>query len=826
MRTALRKIYDFITPYLIVVGLFLAAILLLKIAETIGFFSHEKVKFFLTVYPRFLYNTIVYAFLSLLTLPLYTIIRAFSKKAAVITISVIFSILFLAELGMTIYSSHTGALLNCEIIIRPVKETLFTINSTIAWWYTIPLIACTIALFIWLGLLCSRRRLPLWLGLTIIVIILGAAPFIGKAPQLTAGNYRTISLNYMTNKSWYCLQSCLDYRTFINNSTIANDENQSITADETLLKQFAAEHPQWQVPDMLYPLERQNNIPDVISHYFDFSSEKPNIVVLIVESLGAEWNESICFVPFIDSLAHNSLYWSNCLSTTNRSFGAVPATTGSVPSGLRGFQFGNMPRHNSLLSLLKHNGYQTNGFYAGDWAFDCVLDYMMAQKTDYLSPYYTEYKKKKDPQLMLGAWWGYHDHVLFKRSLEDIRQQPATQPRMDLYITISAHDNFELGNNQLQKTYSQRAEQLIATADADTRKFWSGHTLRAASLIYTDDCVRQFIHDYCALPGGKNTIFVITGDHSSGIHSQNRLSNYHVPLIIWSPMLKQSKHFPALVTHNDITPTLTAMLAAKGFISQPEYVHWIGHELDTSSTFRSNVKMLIINYSHEIIDMVYNEYFYHSATRWEPESVNEIDEHILFHHQYDPTLRQQLADKLALYKYINQYVYHSDHLTQHPIQNSAIYMPILNYTHPADVTCRNPKYKPSEKDFQVYYIMPQQALPCSEKWNSVRMTIQAEVQIMDSLWQDQHMNLVLCCNDDNMLYPTTYKDKISKFINTDQIIKGQWYPICVSKEFRVNHAKKLKAYVAIHTPEYDEYWLPDCQMNMRNIHVLVEGAHE
>ena len=93
MRTALRKIYDFIAPYLIVVGLFLAAILLLKIAETIGFFSHEKVKFFLTVYPRFLYNTIVYAFLTLLTLPLYTIIRAFSKKAAIITLSVIFSIL-------------------------------------------------------------------------------------------------------------------------------------------------------------------------------------------------------------------------------------------------------------------------------------------------------------------------------------------------------------------------------------------------------------------------------------------------------------------------------------------------------------------------------------------------------------------------------------------------------------------------------------------------------------------------------------------------------------------------------------------------------------
>lgn len=824
MRAALRKIYHFIAPYLAVVGLFFAIILLFKIIDTAIFFSHEKVKFFLTVYPRFLYNLIVYAFFALLTLPLYALIRAFSQKAAVITLSAIFAILFLFELGMTIYTSHTGTLLYCELIVRPLKETLFTINSTIAWWYTIPLIVCTIALFIWLGLLCTRKQLPLGLGLTILVLVLGGAPFIGKAPKLTFGDYRPVTLNYMTNKSWYCLLSCSDYLHYVRNSPANTDNQQTIAADEELLKQFANEHPEWQVPDLLYPLERQNNVPDVLSPYFKFKSEKPNIVILIVESLGAEWTENICFTPFIDSLAHNGLYWSNCLSTTNRSFGAVPAITGSVPCGMRGFQFGNMPNHNSLLSILKHNGYRTSGFYAGDWAFDCVLDYMIAQKPDFLSPFYAEYMKLKDPQLLLGAWWGYHDHMLFKRSIEHIQQESTTQPRMDLYVTISAHDNMELNNNKLQQTYTKRVKQMVASADAETRKMW-GNTLRIASMVYTDDCVRQFIHDYCALPGGKNTIFIITGDHSSGLKKENKLSTYHVPLIIWSPLLKQSRHFPALVTHNDVAPTLTAMMAAQGFISKPDYVQWVGRELDTSSVFRSNARMLIINYAHEIIEMIYDDYLYHSPTRWERENVYRIDDNVaLTRLDNRPGLTQYLAKKLALYKYINQYVYHGNKLTKNPIQHSTRYFSIINYQRSSELTCRNPQYKPSEKWHQTYYIMPQYNLSADEKWNRVRITIQAEVQVMDSLWQDQYMNLVLCCNGDNMLYPTTYKDKISKFIVTDQVIPGEWYPIRVSKEFVVTGADNLKAYVAVNTPEYDEYWLPNCQMNMRNIVVQVEGA--
>ena len=89
-------------------------------------------------------------------------------------------------------------------------------------------------------------------------------------------------------------------------------------------------------PDEKFPMEFIDNTKDNLSQYFNESEAKPNIVLLIVESLGNEWmgtNNMMAepIMPFLDSLSKESLYWRNCMSTTLRSFGAVPSLTGSFP---------------------------------------------------------------------------------------------------------------------------------------------------------------------------------------------------------------------------------------------------------------------------------------------------------------------------------------------------------------------------------------------------------------------------------------------------------------------------------------------------------------
>jgi len=51
---------------------------------------------------------------------------------------------------------------------------------------------------------------------------------------------------------------------------------------------------------------------DVLSPFFTIHKKKPNIVVLVVEGLGAEFigdNNYSGFTPYLDSLISKSLYW-------------------------------------------------------------------------------------------------------------------------------------------------------------------------------------------------------------------------------------------------------------------------------------------------------------------------------------------------------------------------------------------------------------------------------------------------------------------------------------------------------------------------------------
>ena len=104
--------------------------------------------------------------------------------------------------------------------------------------------------------------------------------------------------------------------------------------------------------------------------------EKPNIVFIIVESLGGEFagngNQWSGFTPFLDSIIEKSLYWKNGLSLSGRTFGIMPSLLGSLPPGRQGFMSEGpvYPDHLTLISILKDQGYHTSHFSGFDTYFD------------------------------------------------------------------------------------------------------------------------------------------------------------------------------------------------------------------------------------------------------------------------------------------------------------------------------------------------------------------------------------------------------------------------------------------------------------------------
>ena len=86
-----------------------------------------------------------------------------------------------------------------------------------------------------------------------------------------------------------------------------------------------------------------------------------------------------------------------------------------------------------------------------------------------------------------------------------------------------------------------------------------------------------------------------------------QLDRFHVPLVVYSPMLKKPEKFSSLVTHFDITPSLVAMLDADSIISRPKVAAWIGHGLDDGKDFRNANAYPLMRNKNEILDFVDGE---------------------------------------------------------------------------------------------------------------------------------------------------------------------------------------------------------------------------
>lgn len=743
-------------------------------------------------------------FMSLIVFTIYCLLCYFSKKIADWTSSILFGIIVFGEIGLTIYANESGQLMGKELFIRPLAETMQTVMAAMSLFSVITITLAVIGGFALLTFFARRKLQARWTTIFVSTLAFLSIPSIFFIDNVLDNTDNLGARNRETSKMWFMA--------FSNFSGDSESIGTDVTYNEQRIDEFLAENPNYSVPDKHYPLERIDNTTDVLGSYFRESDKKPNIVLIVVESLGNEMMGN-GLSPFIDSLASHGLYWKNCMSTTTRSYGAVPAITSSV-IGPKGFQFGVMPEHNSLIKILKANGYRANAFYGGDFSFDCISEYLIAQDIDYMSDFYNECKANKN----LGSWWGFFDHVMFNRSIEEISKMES--PMFNLLITITNHEALNIKDEQRQREFTIKTDAVIANMDTENADIYSKNKNRFCSMLYTDDCIRNFINKYKQLPNFDNTIFIITGDHSSGLILDNRLSYFRVPLIIWSPMLEKTGTFSSLVTHNDIAPSINALLREKYKLNTPKLIHWISDGLDTSNNTNFNKKMLHVNYNREMREIIYDNYIYWTKDKLEDEGVEDITDLSNLKITCDDSLKSSLHRKLELYKYICRYTYYNNKVTNHPIIKSHNYH-ILNKLHEkSKIICTTPDKKPSEVGTQTFKLFDDIAV--DEKAKKIKVTLNAEVFINDSLLQDDFMDLVFECVDRKTNAKINYIDKVSKFLKTEIIRKDRWYDLSVSKEFAVKDGSDIVISVYISSVRYDDQWVGGSVLTVGDRHLIVE----
>ncbi|GGK50360.1 MULTISPECIES: alkaline phosphatase family protein [Flavobacteriaceae] len=562
--------------------------------------------------------------IGLLFLPLYLIFYFIKKPVGIIFIKVLFTLIIIGQFALVKYNLTTHVNLGADILGYSLNEMSTTVaaSGSVSFFSFLPFIVLSMFFFginFTFNKFTNERKF--FASTFIILLIFGSSKLI----------FSEASETIYKNKLSFLGTDIYKYQL---ERKLMDTYNLTKKDEYPLLKSF-----------------QDSN--DVLSPFFNIKEEKPNIVIIMVEGLGSEFvgkGNYGGFTPFLDSLIPQSLFWENFVSNTGRTFGCVPSLLGSLPYGEKGFmELNPIPSHFSLISVLKANDYTTS-FYAGHQTnFDRLINFLEYNKVDHVineSSFGPEYVKTVGNSD--GFSWGYPDSEIYKKTLSELDRKK--MPRLDIVMTLTNHEPFEfaLKDTYLEKVYSlMNSEQ---TFKIDKQEITAYKDI-FASLLYTDKSLENFMLEYAKRPEYNNTIFIITGDHRLiPIVQKDKLCRFHVPLIIFSPMLKQSEKFKSVSSHWDVTPSLLSFLMNNYKFNNMKETFWMSQGLDTARQFRNIHKIPLMRYKGAINDYIYKDHFYSS------DELYKINENFGTNKIIDENLHKTVSDSFLEFKKLNAYV--------------------------------------------------------------------------------------------------------------------------------------------------------------------------
>ncbi len=538
---------------------------------------------------------------------IHVALSIFSTIGARVLIQVILTVFLIAHLALIFYFMKTLLPLGKDLFAYNIDDLLLTVSAS-GQLNTLNIIlgaaatAFVLGLF-YLGIRLFQFNLNSYFVLT--ALLFGGLLMITIMDQKDDLVASETKRNIQLNKSRYLTEQSFDHLMY--GGEFYFDFYLRGTNDDLLVtKEFTNQE---------YPFLHKNEYPDVLSPFFDSLTQAPDLVFIFVESLGKAYSGSGAylgsFTPFLDSLEQHSLVWTNALSSTGRTFGLQPGVFGGLPFGEKGFLelYTEYPYHHSLLSVLRDNGYETRYFIGADGNFDHVFDFINYQKPVQFEDEKTFLPEFKKMPSNSGFSWGYADKDLFINGLQKLPAQ-VTKPQVRIFQTQTSHDPYIVPEKEYyqQKLRSHLADNLNLSSTKITE--YLSYEDIYMTVLYADDAVRLFIDEYKKRPEYANTIFVITGDHRlPEIPMASRLDRFHVPLIIFSPLLQRRDYFKGIVSHYELTPTLLALLENQGFAELPEEVIWQGQVLDTARTFQSYIAMPLMRNKNQLVDYIHGEFF-------------------------------------------------------------------------------------------------------------------------------------------------------------------------------------------------------------------------
>lgn len=562
--------------------------------------------------------------IGLLFVPLYFIMLYVKKPLEVVTIKILFAIIIIIQFALVKYSLTTHINLGADLLGYSLDDmyTTVTASESLSLLYFLPFIIMPL---LYLGINYLLKKITngrqIFATSFLCIIVFGGLKLV--TPDSSAAVFQ--------NKLHFLAKDIIQFQ----------NEKKELDVSNLVYKK---EYP------LLKPFKETK---DVLAPFFNTQSEKPNIVIIMAEGLGSDFmgnNSYGGFTPFLDSLTSKSLYWENFVSNTGRTFGVASSLLASLPYGEKGFlELGSPPSHVSLLSVLKANDYTTSYYCGDDSSFDRKINFLEYNEIDHVTdvkkfgPGYVKTKENSG-----GFSWGYPDAEIFKKTLSEMDSKKT--PRLDVIMTLSNHEPFDFPSKEV---YLKKVGNILNTNKALNAKKEDVETYKDifAALLYTDTSIKNFMEAYSKRPEYKNTIFIITGDHRLiPVPQKDELCRFHVPLIIYSPMLKKAEKFKSVSSHWDVTPSLLSFLMNNYQFNKLEKTAWMGDGLDTAKEFRNIHKIPLMRYKGSISDYIYKDYLYSGGELY------KINENFETNKVYDEAMVKTMADSLTSFKKLNAYL--------------------------------------------------------------------------------------------------------------------------------------------------------------------------
>jgi phosphoglycerol transferase MdoB-like AlkP superfamily enzyme len=269
-----------------------------------------------------------------------------------------------------------------------------------------------------------------------------------------------------------------------------------------------------------------------------------NIVIIILESFGSEYvgpHNGKTYTPFLDSLMARSLVFPNAYANGRRSIEGIAAVLGGIPTLMSEPFISSHFAANYFLglgTLLAPQKYATSFFHGGHngtMYFDAFM------KSAGIDKYYgfVEYNNPADDD----GDWGIWDEPFLQYMLTRVNQMP--QPFMTAVFTLSSHHPFKVPP-QYEGQFPEGPLEILKTVS------------------YTDMALQKFFAAAKKQPWFKNTLFVVTADHTSKHYLseyKNEPGNYRVPLFFYHPTYKFPQVDRNMVAQQiDIVPSILDFL--------------------------------------------------------------------------------------------------------------------------------------------------------------------------------------------------------------------------------------------------------------------------